>query len=233
MRHAVVLAGGLGTRLRPYTFVLPKPLIPLGEESILERVLRSLAAAGIPQATVSLGYLGHLVEAVIGDGSRMGLQVSYTREETPLGTAGALRLVAVSISDDDCVVVINGDTLTSLDFGDLFTWFESTDVAAAMVCVRREVKIDFGVVVADGADQLIEIKEKPTTVSTISTGINLFRGRALAALPEGRLDMPDFLTSLVAAGETVLCRVVDDLWMDLGRVEDLAAANDLIAQHRL
>ncbi len=233
MQHAVVLAGGLGTRLRPHTVVLPKPLIPLGGESILERLLRSVAASGITQVTISLGYLGHLVEAVIGDGSRFGLQVSYTREETPLGTAGALGLIPFAVAEDDCVLVVNGDTLTSLDLAGLFTWFEGSGAAAAMVCVRREVTIDYGVVISDEADRLVEIREKPTTTNTISTGINMFRGRALSRLTPGPLDMPDFLMSLVSSGETVVCRVVDDLWMDLGRVEDLVAAEDLIAQNRL
>jgi NDP-sugar pyrophosphorylase family protein len=185
------------------------------------------------RVTISLGYLGHLVEAVIGNGSRMGLDVSYTREETPLGTAGALSLIPFELADDDTVLVMNGDTLTSTDLGALCSWFESTDVAAAMVCVRREVKIDYGVVLADEAGRLVEIREKPTTMNTLSTGINIFRGKALGHLPPGRVDMPDFLMSLVDAGDPVLCRVVDDLWMDLGRVEDLAAANDLIAQNRL
>ena len=185
------------------------------------------------RVTISLGYLGHLVEAVIGNGSRMGLEVSYTREETPLGTAGALRLIPFEVADDDTVLVINGDTLTTIDLGATCSWFEATDAAAAMICVQREVKIDYGVVTADGADHLVEIREKPTTMNTVSTGINIFRGAALAQLPHGRVDMPDFLMSLADSGKAVLCRVVDDLWMDLGRLEDLAAANDLIAQNGL
>lgn len=233
MRHAVILAGGLGTRLRPHTLVLPKPLIPLGSESILERLLRSLGPAQIDRVTISLGYLGHLVEAVIGDGERFGLEVTYTREPAPLGTAGALGLLPTAVGPDDCLLVVNGDTLTTLDFGGLLDWFEGTSAVAAMVCVQREVTIDYGVVIVDANGCLAEIKEKPSTVNTISTGINLLRGRSLGHLPPGRYDMPDFLMKLTAEGEDVLCRVVDDLWMDLGRVEDLAAANDLLAKNQL
>lgn len=233
MRHAFILAGGLGTRLRPHTLVLPKPLIPLGSEAIIERVLRSLEEAGLTQVTISLGYLGHLVEAVIGDGSRFGMVVSYTRETTPLGTAGALTLIPFDLADDDSLLVINGDTLSSLDFRAFLDWFEGTNADAAMVCVRRDVQIDYGVVQVDAAGRLVAIDEKPTTTNTLSTGINVFRGRVLRRLSYGHTDMPNFLTSLASDGLSVLCRVENIMWMDLGRVEDLAAANELIDSGQL
>jgi NDP-sugar pyrophosphorylase family protein len=228
MRYGFILAGGAGTRLRPYTFVLPKPLIPLGGESIIERVLRSFRQAGLTHVAISLGYLGDLVEAVIGDGAKHDLQVRYTREDHPLGTAGALRLMPFDVDDDDVVLVVNGDTLTTLDMDALLTWFEGTDADAAMVCVERQVTIDYGVVHANGAGDLVEIQEKPSTRNLLSTGINVLRGRALRDLPADRVDMPDFLMGLVAGGGRVACRTVTDLWMDLGRVEDLEAANDMI-----
>lgn len=228
MRHAFILAGGLGTRMRPYTNVLPKPLIPLGSESIIERVLRGVAESGITEVTVSLGYLGHLVEAVLGDGSRMGLSIRYTKEEEPLGTAGALSLLPYDLDDDDVVLVINGDTLTDLDFGELLEWFERSGAVAAMVCVERDVLIDYGVVDAAPDGSLRAIHEKPRVRNTLSTGVNVIRGRAVKSIGPGRLDMPDFLVGQVGSGETVLCRVVDNLWMDLGRPEDLATANDLL-----
>lgn len=228
MRYGFILAGGTGTRLRPYTFILPKPLIPLGGQSIIERVLASFRLAGLHQVAISLGYLGHLVEAVIGDGERYEMDVRYTREDEPLGTAGALRLMPFPVQDDDVVLVINGDTLTSLDIDALLTWFEGTDADAAMVCVEREVTIDYGVVVADAQGDLVEIREKPSTRNLLSTGINVLRGRALRELPAGRVDMPDYLMGLTRSGGKVACRTVTDLWMDLGRVEDLTAANDLV-----
>ncbi|WP_165372769.1 sugar phosphate nucleotidyltransferase [Pengzhenrongella frigida] len=228
MRYGFILAGGTGTRLRPYTFVLPKPLIPLGAESIIERVLRSFRDAGLDKVVISLGYLGHLVEAVIGDGTKYGVHVEYTREDEPLGTAGALRLIPFDVADEDAVLVVNGDTLTSLDMGELLDWFEERGASAAMVCVEREVKIDYGVVMADQQGNLVGIQEKPSTLNTLSTGINVISGKALRQLPTGRVDMPDFLMNLAAGGERVVCRTVPDLWMDLGRVEDLAAANDLL-----
>lgn len=228
MQYGFILAGGQGTRLRPYTFVLPKPLIPLGRETIIERVLRSYRGAGLECVTVSLGYLGHLLEAVVGDGAKYGLHVQYTREDEPLGTAGALGLMPFAIKDDDVVLVMNGDTLTSLDLGDFLTWFEASGADAAMACVERKVTIDYGVVTTDGDGNLTRIAEKPSSVNLLSTGINVFRGSALRDLPSGRVDMPDFLVGLASSGKRVACRTVPDLWMDLGRVEDLAAANELV-----
>lgn len=228
MRSAFVLAGGLGARLRPHTMVLPKPLMPLGQEAIIERLLRSLRSANPEHVTISLGYLGHLVEAVIQDGSRFDLSVNYTREPEPLGTAGALTLLPYDVADDDVLLVLNGDTLTNIDFDHLLTWFEGTDAEAAMVCVSRDVLIDFGVVTATPDGRLQSISEKPRVSHLLSTGINLIRGRALKKLAPGHTDMPNFLVGLAEDGGTVLCHETDALWMDLGRAEDLIAANDMI-----
>lgn len=227
-RRAFVLAGGLGTRLRPHTTILPKPLIPLGDESIIERVLRGIAAAGISEVTVSLGYLGHLVEAVLGDGSHLGVAVTYTREPEPLGTAGALALLPGSTHPDDVILVVNSDTLTDLNFRELLEWFEGQDASAAMVCVERDVLIDYGVVEARDDGALVAIREKPRLRHTLSTGINVLRGDVLGQIDGTRLDMPDFLVGLSASGHKVICRTVDNLWMDLGRAEDLAVATDLV-----
>lgn len=227
-RHTFILAGGVGARLRPQTWVLPKPLMPLGDHTILERLLRDVGAAGITDVTISLGYLGHLVEAVIGDGQALGLSVDYTREPAPLGTAGALGLIARPLADDDIVLVLNGDTLTTMDFARIIDEFEAGGADAAVVCVQREVVIDFGVVHSDLEGRLTKIDEKPHLQHTVSTGINLLRGRVLRALPTGRVDMPDFVQSLARNGYDVRCVVTDALWMDLGRPEDLIAANELV-----
>ncbi len=228
MRAAFILAGGVGARLRPHTLVLPKPLMPLGHEAIIERLLRSVRLASPEHVTISLGYLGHLVEAVIQDGAAFDLKVSYTREPEPLGTAGALTLLPFDLEDDDVLLVLNGDTLTNINFDELLTWFEASDADAAMVCVRREVLIDFGVVTASADGKLESISEKPRVSNLLSTGINLIRGRALRELAPGHTDMPNFLVALKDSGFTVLCHETDALWMDLGRAEDLLAANDMV-----
>lgn len=202
--------------------------MPLGEHTILERLLRDVRAAGITHVTISLGYLGHLVEAVIGNGQKWGLSVDYTREPEPLGTAGALRLMPGDVADNDILLVLNGDTLTTLNFSATIEDFAASGSTAAMVCVQREVVIDFGVVHSDARGRLVGIDEKPRLQHTVSTGINLLRGRALRELPAGRVDMPDFLQSLAQRGHEVSCLVTEALWMDLGRPEDLVAANELV-----
>jgi NDP-sugar pyrophosphorylase family protein len=207
--------------------------MPLGRQTILERLMESIAGAGVTDVTISLGYLGHLVEAVIGDGRALGLTVTYTRELEPMGTAGALTLHPGPIDDNDVILVLNGDTLTTLDLRATMDWFETTEALAAMVCVERDVLIDFGVVEADADGVLQSILEKPHLHHTVSTGINLLRGSALSMLPAGHADMPDFLMSLTSAGHQVRCLTTDALWMDLGRPEDLVAANDLLESGEL
>jgi len=204
--------------------------MPLGQESILERLLKGVGSANPVHVTVSIGYLGHLVEAVIRDGDQFGLQVSYTREDEPLGTAGAINLLPYELAEDDVLLVLNGDTLTNIDFDGLMSWFEGTDLDAAMVCVDREVSIDFGVVNADSNGMLVDIAEKPQIAHLLSTGINLLRGRTLAQLGAGRVDMPDFLMGLVSSGAKVACHTTDALWMDLGRADDFTKANDMILE---
>lgn len=222
-----VLAGGLGTRLAPYTTVLPKPLLPLGTSTILETLIRSLAASGVTDVTISLGYLGHLVRAVIGDGSSLGVQVAYTEEPQPLGTAGALRLLA-DLSDDDIVLSVNGDTLTDFDFRLAGAALAERDADAVIVVKERITAIDFGVVEIDDAGTLAGYSEKPTLTHLVSTGINALKGSAIRRwLPDGHMDMPDLMLAIRDGGGSVACLRTDAAWFDLGRPEDLAAANAL------
>ena len=222
-----VLAGGLGTRLAPYTTVLPKPLLPLGNSTILETLLRSLASSGVTDVTISLGYLGHLVRAVIGDGAALGVRVRYTEEPDPLGTAGALRLLT-DLEDDDRVLSVNGDTLTDFDFRQAEVALRDRDADALIVVKERTSTIDFGVVEVDESGLLTGYAEKPTYTHLVSTGINALRGSAIhRGLPEGHVDMPDLMTAIRDGGGRVTCLRTDAAWYDLGRPEDLAAANTL------
>ena len=148
MRRAFILAGGLGTRLLPYTTVLPKPLLPLGQRSILEHLLEGVAASGLSRATISLGYLGHLVEAVIGDGSRYGVDVDFTHESSPMGTAGALRLIP-DPQPDDHILVLNGDTYTDFRYSKAFDEMERTSADALVVCVKKSMPVDLGILDGD------------------------------------------------------------------------------------
>jgi NDP-sugar pyrophosphorylase family protein len=224
-----VLAGGRGTRLHPYTTILPKPLMPLGNSTILENLLLGLADSGITNVTISLGYLGHLVRAVINDGEALGVDARYTVEEDPLGTAGSLRLLA-EIERDDVVVVVNGDTWTHFDYNEAILQIDKTRADAIIVCKERTTKIDFGVITMNDFGILADYIEKPTTTHLVSTGINVIRGSAILDwLPEGdegKVDMPKFLEAIQSAGGLVSCMKTDAPWLDLGRPEDLIKANE-------
>lgn len=218
-----MLAGGLGRRLAPLTTVIPKPLMPVGDESVLEILVRRLASCGLTRVTIALGHLGYLIRAVVDDGARLGARVDYTEEREPLGTAGALRLIE-GVGVDEAVLVVNGDTYTDLDFGEVVSAHRASGADATVVVARREVPIDFGAVEMDERGDLVAYREKPTFTFDVSIGVNVLTGGALAELPEGPVDMPDFLLLLVDRGRRVACLRTDADWLDLGRIDDLRAA---------
>ena len=228
MRRAFILAGGLGTRLLPYTTVLPKPLLPLGQRSILEHLLEGVAASGLTRATISLGYLGHLVEAVIGDGSRYGVDVDYTHESSPMGTAGALRLIP-DPQPDDHILVLNGDTYTDFRYSKAFDEMERTSADALVVCVKKPMPVDLGILDVSADGELLTYTEKPTYEFLVSTGMNVIRGSVVTAMEPSRIDMPDLLRGIQARGGKVQCLDAKCMWFDLGRLEDFHAANNLLS----
>lgn len=229
--RAVILAGGRGTRLHPYTLVLPKPLMPVGDLSILEIVLLQLAARGFLRATLAVGHLADLIRAVIGDGARYGLAVDYSVEQAPLGTAGPVGLVE-GLDRDGTFVVMNGDLLTDLDFGALVESHRASKAACTMAVYRKDVKIDLGVLELSG-DDVAGYSEKPTLSYAVSSGIYAFDARALAHLPRGRrFDLPDLVRALIAAGERVRAHRFDGTWLDMGTPDDYALATERFQQER-
>jgi len=225
---AFILAGGRGSRLAPFTTIIPKPLMPLGDTSILELLIRQLVRSGVTDVVISLGYLGHLIQAVIGDGSRLGARVTYTSEDEPLGTAGALALMPTCDSVDT-VIVVNGDTLTDLDFGELAKGHRESGADASIVVVERETRVDFGVVEMSESGDLLRYIEKPTHQHWVSIGVNVLSATTVDFVTMGeRIDMPDFLLRLRDAGRVVRCVVSDSFWLDLGRVDDLRSAGELV-----
>src|SRR5665647_2223924 len=165
---AVVLAGGLGMRLRPYTMNIPKPLLPLGDQATMEIVLQQLAGQGFERVVITLGHMPQLVEALLGDGRRFGLQIDYVVEEEPLGTAGSLNLVT---DLDETFLVMNGDLLTTIDYGKVVASQRGAEGSATVVLARRDVPIDYGVVYVDEQGYLDRYDEKPTLHHFVSTGI--------------------------------------------------------------
>jgi NDP-sugar pyrophosphorylase family protein len=230
--RTVILAGGRGARLAPLTTIVPKPLVPVGEQPILELLLRQLVAQGCERITITLGHLGHLIRAVVDDGQAWGARVDYTQEAEPLGTAGALALLE-DLHPDDLVLAINGDTLTDLRFDELVEAHRASGAAATIAVARRHVPVDFGVIETDERGDLVAYREKPLLEYLVSIGVNVFDANELSLLDDSNpVNMPDFLLGLHAAGRRVVCRETDSYWLDLGRIDDLRAAAETLETAR-
>lgn len=233
--QAVILAGGRGTRLAPYTSVLPKPLMPIGERTILETVVEQLEEHGFTDITFCVGYLSHLIRAVFDTRGGASARISYVHEETPLGTAAPLRLVD---GLDETFLMMNGDVLTTLDYRDLVRHHQASGNLFTVATRKRKIKIDYGVIHEDshdGSSLVVGWEEKPEVVTSVSMGIYVVEPAALDYLPaERHFDVPELVSALLAAGERVGTYRHDGAWFDIGRQEDYhqAVAAWLEAQER-
>jgi len=220
---AVVLAGGKGTRLAPYTRVLPKPLMPIGDMPILEVLLRQMKTAGVDKVILTVGHLSELLRAFFQDGHQWGLQIEYSYEECPLGTAGPLALVD---GLENTFLVSNGDVLTTMQFSDLIDFHRQQQASATIAVHHRKVKIDLGVIQWDGSPQITGYIEKPTYDYCVSMGVYVFEPDVLAYIPRGQyLDFPDLVLKLIAAGKKVVGYQFEGYWQDLGRPDDYESAS--------
>ena len=215
---AVVLAGGKGTRLAPYTNILPKPLMPIGDMPILEVLIRQMKRYGIEEIVLTVGHLSELLRAFFQDGSRFGVQIEYSYEEEPLGTAGPLAMVH---GLDDTFLVTNGDVLTTLDLGVLIDYHLSQGAAATIAMHSRRVQIDMGVIKFNGRNEVIDYVEKPSMDYEVSMGIYVFEPKALEYIPhDSYMDFPDLILKLLEHGQRVVGYPFDGYWQDLGRRDD-------------
>ncbi len=219
---AVILAGGKGTRLKPYTAVFPKPLVPIDDMPIVEVVLRQLKFHGFSEVTMAVGHLAELLMAYFGDGSKFGLKIEYSKEEKPLGTTGPLALIP---GLTETFLVMNGDVLTTLDYGDLFAYHRRKGAIATIAMHERTVKIDLGVVETDTDNELINYIEKPSYHYRVSMGIYVFEPAVLRFIRPGeRLDFPDLVHLLLRNKEKVVGYPYDGYWLDIGRADDYERA---------
>lgn len=225
----VVLAGGKGTRLRPYTTVFPKPLMPVGEKPILEIIIDQLKSHGLKDIIITVGYLGDLLINFFGDGSKLDINVEYSKESYPLGTAGGLGLIKEKLKET--FLMMNGDILTTLNYADLINYHKENGAVATVALKNRDVYIDFGVVGIDSTNSIKEYTEKPTLNYLVSMGIYVFEPRILKYINTGeKLDFPDLVKILIANGETVKGYVFNDYWLDIGRPDDYEKANEEMDQ---
>lgn len=228
---AVILAGGAGTRLRPLTFTIPKPLLPLGTKAILEIVVTQLAQAGFTRVVVSLGYMPHFFQAVLGAGAYLGTQLEYSQEPEPLGTAGPLRLVP-DLADD--FLVLNGDVLTTLNFADMFAFHVANAAWLTIALHRRVIQVDYGVIKVHADGTFAEYVEKPEIAYEVSMGVYCLAKRCLDLIPAGHFDIPQLVQAIVAANGQVACYRPDCYWQDIGRLDDYERASaDFIANPKV
>ena len=224
---AVILAGGTGSRLAPYTTVLPKPLMPIGDRPILDVIVRQLAVYGFTDLTFAVGYLGHLIRAVFGDGADRGVAIEYLDEREPLGTAGPLANLG---GVDESLLAMNGDLLTNLDYRRFMDIHRQSGNAMTIATHRRIVHVNYGVLNVAGTAREVDVvtgyQEKPELPYIVSMGVYALEPRAIEVIPEGRFDIPDLVLALLDAGEPVGSYMFDGYWLDIGRYDDYQQALD-------
>lgn len=229
---AIILAGGKGTRLAPYTTVFPKPLVPIGEYPILEILIRQLIAHGVNDITLTLGYLGELIRAYFLQRPSLMRQfkLSYVTEETPTGTAGSLSLVS---GLQETFLVMNGDVLTTLNFQKLIQHHREQEAALTIAMQKKYIDINLGVLIPDENGRITDYREKPKLDYMVSMGIYVYEPRVLGYIEPGAyLDFPDLVLKLIRAGERVVGYHSDDIWLDIGRHEDYHEAVAQFETHR-
>jgi NDP-mannose synthase len=226
--RAIILAGGRGTRLRPYTITLPKPLVPVAERPILEIVVDQLKAAGVGRVTLAVSHQAELLMAYFGDGRRLGVPIDYSREAQPLGTIGPLHLIR---DLPESFLVMNGDILTDLDYRAFWEEHLAAGALATVCTYRRAIHLDFGVMEVAPDGTLEDFREKPDVVHCVSMGIYAFRREVLHHVPPGRpFGFDELMQALLRAGETVRCRFHDARWLDIGRPDDYERAQHLMEE---
>jgi NDP-sugar pyrophosphorylase family protein len=220
--RAIILAGGRGTRLKPYTTILPKPLIPIGDMPILEVVLRQLRSRGFTQITLAVGHLAELIQAYFGNGEKWDLQIDYSREHSPLGTMGPLKLIPEL---PDHFLVMNGDILTDLDFDDFYRAHCRNDSIFTVAAYHRGVNIDFGVLQTDTNGELVGFHEKPDYEFDVSMGVYTVSRRVLDHIPPGTpFGFDELMLRLIEKKEHPRVHHHTGYWLDIGREEDCVRA---------
>jgi NDP-sugar pyrophosphorylase family protein len=216
--QAVILAGGRGRRLLPYTTVLPKPLMPIGEYPILEVILRQLERSGFDDIVISTGYLAELIHAFLANRRENGARIRYSHEGEPLGTIGPLHLIE---SLEDTFLVMNGDILTDMDYTAMLREHRKRGGIATIATYQRDVKIDFGVLEHDAEQRIRTFREKPLFHFAVSMGIYVFQKEILEHVPRGKpFGFDDLMYTLIAEHAVVFAYPYAGKWLDIGRPDD-------------
>lgn len=229
---AVILAGGLGTRLQPFTEVIPKPLLPLGEKSILEIQISFLKEQGFKDIYIATNYMSEYIEAYLGNGSEMGLNIYYSREQKPLGTCGPLSLLRDELTEP--FVVMNGDILTKFDFSTIHSFTAQHDCPLSVGTKTVLTPFRFGNVETDTNDNIVSVEEKPEFELEILAGVYGMKPEILTVIPDDEyFGMDSLIQTLLAEGQCVKRFPIEDYWLDIGKVEDYSKAREEYEEHFL
>lgn len=225
--RAVILAGGKGTRLHPFTVNFPKILVPLGDTPVIEVMMERLLDFQVTDMTLTLGHLAELVEAYFERrrSLREKVDLKFVREDKPTGTAGSLARVP---GLNETFLVMNGDLLTDLDFEELVAFHRQQKAALTIATHKRAVKVDLGVIETNGDHKITGYREKPESTYQVSMGIYVYEPSVLRYIqPDAYLDFPDLVLRLLKEGEKVCAFPADCLWLDIGRPDDYARAQEI------
>jgi NDP-mannose synthase len=222
---AIILAGGKGTRLRPYTTLIPKPLVPIGEKAIIEILFARLKQSGIKEFTLCVNHFAELIMAFLGDGKKYGVKLNYSLEDKPLSTVAPIKLIK---NLPENFMVMNGDLLTDLPFRDLFEYHMQKKCLLTVATFKRSVKIDFGTIEVDPARLVATgFHEKPVYYFEVSMGIYVFNRKVLDVVPENKpFGFDNLMLTLLKMNKPVNIYQYDGYWLDIGRPEDYEKAQD-------
>ena len=228
--QTIILAGGRGTRLKPYTVTIPKPLVPVGDYPILDIIIRQLKYHKVKEIIISTGHLAELIEAYFGKGNKWGVKIRYARESEALGTAGAIKNIN---GLDDNFLVMNGDILTNLNYMDLYNFHLKHKATATIATIKRETFVDFGVLRIDKDSKLLNFTEKPKHSDYISIGINVLNKRCKRYISKGEsIGIPQLLWRMQSKDEKIYCYKSGSYWLDIGRIEDFQKAQEEFQENK-
>jgi NDP-sugar pyrophosphorylase family protein len=220
--RAVILAGGKGTRLLPFTKVFPKPLVPLGEKPILDTIIRQLKHFGFTRITLAVGHMAEMIQTYVRNGEQYGIEIDYAFEVEPLGTVGPLAQIN---NLEQSFLVMNGDLITNLNYSDLLAFHKQQNAIATIGTYQKDFKIDLGIVQNNGDYAITDYIEKPTHTFKVSMGIYVFEAHVLNYIePQKYLDFPELVKRLIVHGKKVVSYPFDGYWLDIGNHSDYEKA---------
>lgn len=228
---AVILAGGLGTRLKPFTSVFPKPLLPIGEKSIIEIMIQHLKECGFNEVIIATNYKSHLFENFFSNGNNHGINIKISKEEEPLGTAGPLKLLRNELTEP--FLIINGDILTTLDFRKLRDTHLNNNGKLTIATKEMKIPFHYGVIKSEDGILVTDIEEKPIVGAEINAGVYFMNPEMIDEIPKGRYDMTDLIRKMMDKKMRILKHNIEEYWLDIGQIESYEKAQKDIEKHKL